>query len=103
MKYVVNVYGHNISPENSVTITDSENFCNRLQRTLKNKFPDEEFYSTFINMDAVDNLTDYDENLIEQIENGDLSVPLVAVNDEIASHGHTDVETVVKWLVRKKV
>ena len=101
MKYVVNVYGRTIQTENSVIFTDAETLSSRLQENLQNKFPADDFHSTFIDMDSGDNLTDYDQNLIEQIENGDLAAPLVTVNDEIAVHGDIDAETVAKWLERK--
>lgn len=102
MKYVVNVYGRTNTTENSIITTGSEDFCNRLRTALKNKFPEDDFHVTFIDMDASDNLTDHDENLIEQIDNGDLSSPLVTVNDEIAAHGDIDADTVMKWLKRKR-
>lgn len=102
MKYVVNVYGRKVPSGKSIIPGNSEALHNRLQPALQNKFPEDDFYSTLLDMDSVDNLTDYDENLIEQIDNGDLSAPLVTINDEIAAHGDIDVETVVKWLEQKK-
>lgn len=102
MKYVVNVYGRTTPAENSVTMTDAETLCTRLKEDFLNKFPANDFHLTLIDMDASDNLSDHDENLIEQIDNGDLSSPLVTVNDQIAAHGDIDADTVMKWLKRKR-
>lgn len=101
MKYVVNVYGRKGPSEDSIIMSDTEALHNRLHPALQKKFPEDDFYSTFIDMDSGENLTDYDENLIEQIDNGDLSAPLVTINDEIAVHGKIDVDNVIKWLELK--
>lgn len=98
MKYVVNVYGRQVPPVNDVNMPDAADICERLQHALQNKFPEDDFYYNHIDLDAGDNLTDHDENLIEQIEDGNLSHPLVTINDEIVGQGDVKADYVVRWL-----
>lgn len=102
MKFVVNVYGREVPPAGDVNMLDYRTVCRQLQHALQNKFPEDDFHYNLIDMDAHDNLTDHDENLIEQIDNDDLSYPLVTINDEIAGHGGVKAENVVKWLEQKR-
>lgn len=102
MKFVVNVYGREVAPAGDVNMPDHRAVCKQLQHTLQNKFPEDDFYCNHIDMDAVDNLTDHDENLIEQIDNDDLSYPLVTINDEIVDHGDVKTENVVMCLEQKR-
>lgn len=102
MKYVVNVYGRKVPPAGDVNIPDHVTLCKRLQHALQNKYPEDDFHCFHIDIDSCDNLTDHDENLIEQIGNDDLSYPLITVNDEIAGHGDVKTENVIKWLERKR-
>ena len=98
MKYVVNVYGCKIPTGESAIRVDTEALHDRLQQALQNKFPEDDFYYTLIDVDSGDNLTDHDENLIEQLKNDDLSSPLVTINDEIVAHGDLKMESIIRWL-----
>lgn len=102
MKYVVNVYGRKVPSAGGPGTPDYRTVCKQLQHALQNKFPEDDFYCNPIDMDAEDNLTDHDENLIEQIENDDLSSPLVTINDEISAHGDVEVEKIIVWLEQKR-
>ncbi|WP_462420067.1 DUF1462 family protein [Salinicoccus sp. Marseille-QA3877] len=102
MKYVVNVYGRKVPSAGDPVMPDYRAVCKQLQHTFQNKFPEDDFYCNHIDMDTVDNLTDHDENLIEQIDNDDLSSPLITINDEIVSHGDIKVEYILRWLEKKR-
>lgn len=102
MKYVVNVYGSGMPSASGVNTPDYRAVCNQLLSALQNRFTDDDFYCNHINIESCDNLTDHDENLIEQIDNGDLSSPLITINDEIAAHGDVKVENILRWLEQKR-
>ncbi|CAM4251927.1 DUF1462 family protein [Lacicoccus alkaliphilus] len=98
MKFVINVYDHDTS---GVDPTDAGDMCRRLQKSLNSRFPNDAFHFNHIDAACSENLTDHDDNLIEQLDQGDLHFPLITVNDEIAADGTLDPERVVIWLEQR--
>lgn len=98
MKFVINIYDRNGS---GVDRTDIEDMYRRLQTTLIGRFPDDAFHFNHIDTDCPDNLTDHDDNLIEQLDQGDLHYPLITVNDEIAADGILEPDRVVRWIEQR--
>jgi disulfide oxidoreductase YuzD len=98
MKFVINVYDRAGS---GVDRTDLEDMYRRLQTTLIRRFPDAVFHINHIDTANPENLTDHDENLMEQLDQGDLHYPLITVNDEITADGTLDPDPVVRWVEQR--
>ena len=54
-------------------------------------------------MDNDTNLSDYDQELIEQVNNDELFYPLVTINDEIVQDGYVQLKPIIKWFETKGV
>ncbi|MCD2138642.1 DUF1462 family protein [Salinicoccus halitifaciens] len=89
MKFVINVYGRQEDGKSGL--------YGALRASLPGIRPHDDLFFNFIDIRQTDNLTDHDENLIEQLDEGDLVCPLVTINDEIASDGTTDPDTIIRW------
>lgn len=89
MKFVINVYGRR------------EDEKSTLYEALRTHLPGirlhDDLFFNFIDIRQTENLTDHDENLMEQLDEGDLGIPAVTVNDEIVSDGTMDPATVIRW------
>lgn len=93
MKFVINVYG---CRENDTS--RAPGFYRTLQESIRDIRPDDDLHFSFIDIHRTENLTDHDENLMEQIDEGDLVCPVVTINDEIVSDGATDPAPVISRL-----
>jgi disulfide oxidoreductase YuzD len=102
MKYVVNIYGREKACPSCVNAPGSIETYEWLQAILKRKYPDAQFNFSYIDLDHNDNLTDFDESIIEQINNDELFYPLVAINDEILQDGYVQIKPIQKWLNYKE-
>lgn len=102
MKYVVNVYGRDIVCASCVNAPGSVETYEWLQAILKRKYPELQLNFSYIDIDHAQNLTDFDESLIEQINNDELFYPLVTINDEILQDGHVQLKPIRKWLDKKQ-
>ena len=93
MKFVINVYGR--APH-------EPGFYRTLQASIRDIRPDDELRFSFIDIRQTENLTDHDENLMEQIDEGDLGCPVITINDEIISDGAADPASVIRWLEARR-
>lgn len=102
MKYVVNVYGREIACASCVNAPGSTETYEWLQAILNRKYPDADFNFNFIHLDNSENLTDFDESVIEQINEDELFYPLVSINDEVLQDGHIKIKPIQKWIEDKE-
>lgn len=93
MKFVINVYGSPKDGDGPGTGT----LYDRLQKSLEDRCPGDDLYFSFIDINGAVNLTDHDDNLMEQIDEGTLGCPLITVNDEIIADGVMSPGPVVRW------
>lgn len=102
MKFVVNVYGSDVFYESHTDTPAPKEMYNWLSGLLLSKYVNDNIFVNYINIDKYPNLSDFDEHIIEQIDDGELFCPLVAINDEIIQHGNLRIEQVIEWIDSKK-
>lgn len=100
MKYVVNVYGRETVCASCVNAPGSQETYEWLEALLTRKYPDRTFNFNYIDLDRTENLSDFDESIIEQINEDELFYPLVAINDEVLQDGYVQIKPIQKWLDR---
>lgn len=98
MKFAVNVYGRDIICESCTDALSSRETYDWLSRVLPEKYINDNFYVSYIDIDKDLNLSDFDEHIIEQIDDDELFYPLVVINDEIIQHGNVQIEPITKWI-----
>lgn len=96
MKYVINVYGRDVVCASCVNAPGSKDTYEWLEAVLSRKYPDRDLNFNYIDIDRADNLSDFDESLIERINDDELFYPLVTVNDEVVQDGHVQLKPVQK-------
>ncbi|WP_020007830.1 YuzD family protein [Salinicoccus albus] len=101
MKYVVNVYGRDVLCASCVNAPGSKETYEWLQAILDRKYPERDINYNYIDMDREENLTDYDQDIIERIDDDELFYPLVAINDEIVQDGHVQLKPIKRWFEEK--
>lgn len=101
MSYSVNVYGRDVICASCVNAPSSKDTHDWLDALFQKKFPNEEIKVNYIDMDNDTNLSDYDQELIEQVNNDELFYPLVTINDEIVQDGYVQLKPIIKWFETK--
>ncbi|PTI97462.1 disulfide oxidoreductase, partial [Staphylococcus simulans] len=79
-KVSVVVYGADVVCASCVNAPTSQDTYDWLKALLERKYPDINFEYTYIDFEKdTENLTDHDQQFIEQIENDELFYPLVTM------------------------
>lgn len=103
MSYTVNVYGRDVICASCVNAPTSKDTYDWLDVLFEKKLPNTDIKVNYIDMDRDTNLSDYDEELIEQMNNNELFYPLVTINDEVVQDGHVQLKPIMKWFKDKGV
>ncbi|HCD19369.1 YuzD family protein [Macrococcoides caseolyticum] len=92
------IYGADVVCASCVNAPTSKDIYDWIQPNLKRKFPELTFNFSYIDINNSSNLTDHDENIIEQINNDELFYPLIAMDDEIVADGYIQLPQVTKFV-----
>ncbi|QYA43125.1 YuzD family protein [Macrococcoides bohemicum] len=92
------IYGADVVCASCVNAPTSKDIYDWVQPNLDRKFPDLQFNYNYIDINKSENLTDYDENIIEQINNDELFYPLITMDDEIVADGYIQLPQVTKFV-----
>lgn len=103
MSYTVNVYGREVICASCVNAPSSEETYDWLKVLFKKKYPEADISVNYIDIDHDENFSDYDEELIEQINNNELFYPLVTINDEVIQDGYVQFKPLTKWFEKNGV
>ena len=95
------IYGADVVCASCVNAPTSKDIYDWIQPNLKRKFPELTFNFSYINNSS--NLTDHDENIIEQINNDELFYPLITMDDEIVADGYIQLPQVTKFVEKKYI
>ncbi|GAB3064820.1 YuzD family protein [Salinicoccus sesuvii] len=101
MKYVINVYGRDVVCASCVNAPGSKDTYEWLEAVLARKYPTEDLNFNYIDIDRTDNLSDFDESIIERINEDELFYPLVTINDEIAQDGHVQLKPIQRMIEKQ--
>lgn len=97
------IYGADVVCASCVNAPTSKDIYDWIQPNLKRKFPGLTFNFSYIDINNSSNLTDHDENIIEQINNDELFYPLIAMDDEIVADGYIQLPQVTKFVEKKYI
>ncbi|MCG1010099.1 YuzD family protein [Salinicoccus sp. ID82-1] len=101
MKYVINVYGRDVICASCVNAPGSKDTYEWLEAVLSRKYPEDDLNFNYIDIDRNDNLSDFDESIIERINEDELFYPLVTINDEIVQDGHVQLKPIQKSMAEQ--
>ncbi|UTH14403.1 DUF1462 family protein [Macrococcus equipercicus] len=96
----VNVYGADAVCASCVNAPTSKDIYDWIQPNLKRKFEQLSFTFNYIDIADEEGLSDYDQSLLEQIENDELFYPLVTMNDDIVADGYIQLPQLTKYIDR---
>ncbi|PKE60982.1 YuzD family protein [Macrococcoides caseolyticum] len=97
------IYGADVVCASCVNAPTSKDIYDWIQPNLKRKFPKLTFNFSYIDINNSSNLTDHDENIIEQINNDELFYPLITMDDEIVADGYIQLPQVTKFVEKKYI
>lgn len=98
-KVSVVVYGADVICASCVNAPSSRNTYEWLQSILERKYPDIQFEYTYIDIEKdTENLTDHDQQYIEQINEDELFYPLVTMNDEYVTDGYVQLKPITRFI-----
>lgn len=98
-KVSVIVYGAETVCASCVNAPSARNTFDWLQTLLPKKYPELDFVFTYIDIQHdVDNLTDHDEQFIEQIHNDELFYPLITMNDAYVADGYIQLKPLKRYM-----
>ncbi|WOS96061.1 YuzD family protein [Nosocomiicoccus massiliensis] len=103
MSYSVNVYGRDVICASCVNAPSSKDTYQWLEALFSKKYPDADIRVNYIDIDRDENFSDYDEELIEQINNDELFYPLVTINDEVIQDGYVQLKPITNWFEKNGV
>ncbi|UTH17002.1 YuzD family protein [Macrococcus epidermidis] len=92
------IYGADVVCASCVNAPTSKDIYDWVQPNLDRKFPDLQFNYNYIDINKSENLTDHDENIIEQINHDELFYPLITMDDEIVADGYIQLPQVTKFV-----
>ncbi|TDM27068.1 DUF1462 family protein [Macrococcoides caseolyticum] len=95
------IYGADVVCASCVNAPTSKDIYDWIQPNLKRKFPGLTFNFSYIDINNSSNLTDHDENIIEQINNDELFYPLITMDDEIVADGYIQLPQVTKFVEQR--
>ncbi|PTH00295.1 YuzD family protein [Staphylococcus chromogenes] len=98
-KVSVVVYGADVICASCVNAPSSRNTYEWLQSILERKYPDIQFKYTYIDIEKdTENLSDHDQQYIEQINEDELFYPLVTMNDEYVTDGYVQLKPITRFI-----
>lgn len=98
-KVSVVIYGAETVCASCVNAPSARNTYDWLQTLLPKKYPELDFKFTYIDIDRdTENLTDHDDQFIEQIKNDELFYPLVTMNDEYVTDGYVQLKPLKRYM-----
>ncbi|AVO02748.1 YuzD family protein [Staphylococcus simulans] len=98
-KVSVVVYGADVVCASCVNAPTSQDTYDWLKALLERKYPDINFEYTYIDFEKdTENLTDHDQQFIEQIENDELFYPLVTMNDMYVADGYVQLKPIKRFI-----
>ncbi|TDM12542.1 YuzD family protein [Macrococcus lamae] len=96
----VNVYGANVVCASCVNAPTSKDIFDWIQPNLRRKFNNLDFTFNYIDITDKEGKSDYDQSLIEQIDNDELFYPLITMNDEVVADGYIQLPQLTKYIER---
>ncbi|MCO4338864.1 YuzD family protein [Staphylococcus agnetis] len=98
-KVSVVVYGADVICASCVNAPSSQNTYEWLQSILARKYPNIQFEYTYIDIEKdTENLSDHDQQFIEQIQEDELFYPLVTMNDEYVTDGYVQLKPITRFI-----
>ncbi|ANZ33842.1 YuzD family protein [Staphylococcus carnosus] len=98
-KVSVVVYGADVVCASCVNAPTSKDTFDWLQALLKRKYPDINFEYTYIDFQKdAENLSDHDQQYIEQLENDELFYPLVTMDDMLVADGFIQSKQITRFV-----
>lgn len=98
-KVSVVVYGADVVCASCVNAPTSKDTFDWLQALLKRKYPDINFEFTYIDFQKdTENLSDHDQQYIEQLENDELFYPLVTMDDMLVADGFIQSKQITRFV-----
>lgn len=98
-KVNVVVYGADVICASCVNAPSSRNTYEWLQSILERKYPDIQFEYTYVDIEKdTENLSDHDQQYIEQINEDELFYPLVTMNDEYVTDGYVQLKPITRFI-----
>ncbi|NJI16959.1 DUF1462 family protein [Staphylococcus agnetis] len=98
-KATVVVYGADVICASCVNAPSSQNTYEWLQSILARKYPNIQFEYTYIDIEKdTENLSDHDQQFIEQIQEDELFYPLVSMNDEYVTDGYVQLKPITRFI-----
>ncbi|UXU54484.1 YuzD family protein [Staphylococcus agnetis] len=98
-KVSVVVYGADVLCASCVNAPSSQNTYEWLQSILARKYPNIQFEYTYIDIEKdTENLSDHDQQFIEQIQEDELFYPLVTMNDEYVTDGYVQLKPITRFI-----
>ena len=98
-KVSVVVYGADVICASCVNAPSSRNTYEWLQSILERKYPDIQFEYTYIDIEKdTENLSDHDQQYIEQINEDELFYPLVTMKEEYVTDGYVQLKPITRFI-----
>ncbi|GEP83956.1 putative disulfide oxidoreductase [Staphylococcus piscifermentans] len=98
-KVSVVVYGADVVCASCVNAPTSKDTFDWLQALLKRKYPEINFEYTYIDFQKdTENLSDHDQQYIEQLENDELFYPLVTMDDMLVADGFIQSKQITRFV-----
>lgn len=98
-KVSVVVYGADVICASCVNAPSSRNTYEWLQSILERKYPDIQFEYAYVDIEKdTENLSDHDQQYIEQINEDELFYPLVTMNDEYVTDGYVQLKPITRFI-----
>lgn len=98
-KVSVVVYGADVVCASCVNAPTSKDIYDWLQALLKRKYPEITFEYTYIDFQKeTENLSDHDQQFIEQLENDELFYPLITMDDMYVADGYIQSKQITRFV-----
>lgn len=98
-KVSVVVYGADVICASCVNAPSSVNTYDWLQSILPRKYPEVQFVFTYIDIEKdTEQLSDHDQQYIEQINEDELFYPLVTMNDAYVTDGYVQLKPITRFI-----
>lgn len=94
----VNVYGADIVCASCVNAPTSKDIYDWIQPNLKRKYENLNFVYHYIDINDKEGHSDYDQSIVERIEDDELFYPLVTMNDEIVADGYIQLPQLTRFV-----
>lgn len=97
------VYGADVVCASCVNAPSSKETYEWLQSILQRSFPDLDFNYVYKDIQAKDDIiTDYDDYIVQQIDEDELFYPTLVINDEVVADGYIQYQQ-IKHFIQQEV